>query len=95
MLRLRDSNCSLKNITFIFSVQEPVTARNRSDILYSGKIWWGLNLAKRRKKGCILILAKFKFGDLELYLYASSPKLRMETFEINSCIRGYHVFEII
>ena len=25
--------------------------------------------------------------------YASSPKLRMETFEVNSCIQGYHVFE--
>ena len=31
---------------------------------YSEKIWQALNLAKWRKKGCILILAKFKFGDL-------------------------------
>ena len=37
-------------------------------IPYSGKIWQALNLVKWRKKGCILILAKFKFGDLELYL---------------------------
>ena len=27
--------------------------------------------------------------------YASSPKLRMETFEVDSCIQGYHVFESI
>ena len=33
-------------------------------IPYSEKIWRALNLAKWRKKGCILILAKFKFGDL-------------------------------
>ena len=35
-LRLRDTVCSLifmKNITFLFSVQEPVTGRSRSDIL--------------------------------------------------------------
>ena len=25
--------------------------------------------------------------------YASSPKLRTETFEVDSCIQGYHVFE--
>ena len=25
--------------------------------------------------------------------YASSPKLRMETFEVDSCIQSYHVFE--
>ena len=25
--------------------------------------------------------------------YASSPKLRMETFEVDSCIQRYHVFE--
>ena len=37
-----------------------------TSIPYSGKIWRALNLAK---KGCILILAKFKFGDLELYLW--------------------------
>ena len=24
--------------------------------------------------------------------YASLPKLRMETFEVDSCIQGYHVF---
>ena len=28
-------------------------------------------------------------------VYASSPKLKMETFEVNSCIQGYHVFESI
>ena len=39
-----------------------------AQIPYSGKIWRTLNLAKWQKKGCILILAKFKFGDLELYL---------------------------
>ena len=38
------------------------------DIPYSGKIWQALNFAKWRKKGCILILTKFKFGDLEPYL---------------------------
>ena len=27
--------------------------------------------------------------------YASSPKLRMETLKVDSCIQGYHVFKSI
>ena len=27
--------------------------------------------------------------------YASPTKLRMETFQVDSCIQGYHVFESI
>ena len=34
-------------------------------IPYSGKLV-GIKFGEMAKKGCILILAKFKFGDLEL-----------------------------
>ena len=43
-------------------------AKLKNVVPYSGKIWRALNLAKWGKKGCILILAIFKFGGLELYL---------------------------
>ena len=36
---------------------------------YSGKNLAGIKSGKMAKIGCILILAKFKFGNLELYLW--------------------------
>ena len=55
---------------------------------YSGKIWQ--NSEKR-----YLILAKFKFGDLELYLWRTLTRRNWEwrLIEVDSCIQGYHVFE--
>ena len=47
---------------FCFTYSGP-QSRSGSSVLtpvpYSGKIWRPINLAKWRKKGCILILAKF------------------------------------
>ena len=82
------------------------------NVPYSRKIYRGLNLAKWRKKGCILILVNLNLAiwncacDLMIFTldvnrsafsmaYTSSLKLRMETFEVDSCIQGYHVFESI
>ena len=48
--------------------EEYLCKPDSTELPYSGKIWRALNLAKWQKKGCILILLKFKFGDLELYL---------------------------
>ena len=39
-------------------------------LLYSGKIWRALNLAKWQKKGCILILVKFKLYLWRNHFYA-------------------------
>ena len=76
---------------------------------YSGKNWRALNLAKWRKKvvflywrnlnlaiwNCtcdVIIFTLWRNRSTSSLAYARSPKL---TFQVDSCIQSYHVFESI